>query len=55
MSIISAYHLCKLNKMVSLRYLFFVDRKLIEVVALQKFMRGESIRNVARNLHICQS
>lgn len=51
-SIISAHYLCKLNKMVLLRYFFVIDRKLVEVVALQKLKKGESTKNVVRDLYV---
>jgi hypothetical protein len=54
-SIINAHYLCKLSKMVSLRYLSVADRKLVEVANLQKLRRGENTRNVAKDLQVCQS
>jgi len=41
--------------MVSLRYLLVANRKQIEEAALQKLRRGESTRNVARDLQVSQS
>jgi len=54
-SLISAHHVCKLSRMVSLRYLPIVNRKRIEEVALQKLKRGESTRNVVRDLQVFES
>jgi hypothetical protein len=51
----SAHHVCKLNKMVSLRSPFASGRKQIEEATLEKLRRGKSTRNVARDLHVSQS
>jgi hypothetical protein len=45
----------KLSKMVSLRSPFASGRKQIEEATLEKLRRGESTRNVARDLHVSQS
>ena len=54
-SLFSAQHVCKLRKVVSLRSLFIVDRKQIEEATLEKLKRGESTRNVARDLQVSQN
>jgi transposase len=41
--------------MVSLRSLFVVGRKQIKEVTLEKLRRGESTRNVARDIQVSQS
>jgi len=46
----SAIYVCKLSKMVSLRSLSAAGRKQIEEATLEKLRRGESTRNVARDL-----
>ena len=54
-SLFSAHHVCKLSKMVSLGSLSIVDRKQIEEATIDKLKRGESTRNVARDLQVSQS
>ena len=51
----SAHHVCKLSKMVSLRSLFAAGRKQIEEATSEKLRRGESTRNVARDLQVSLS
>ena len=54
-SLFSAHHVCKLSKMVSLRSLYVAGINYIEKATLEKLRRGESTRNVARDLQVSQS
>ena len=54
-SLFTAHHVYKLSKMVSLRPFSVAGRKHIEEATLEKLKRGESTRNVARDLQVSKN